>query len=253
MRLSNSPDLDSTIEAVTQAVSDINHQLADRQAGLVALSHEVFEDSEIRFQEHRSSARVAAHLEKEGFEVNRGTGGMPTAFRAERAIGTGGPSLAIFCEYDALPEIGHACGHNVIATAGAGAAAAVASQLEAEGTPCRVIVLGSPAEEGGGGKVKLIQAGQLDGVDAAIMVHPAGFDAEYKANLGRVALEVAFTGRAAHAAATPDEGRNALDGAALFLTAIGLLRQQLRSSSRIHAIIVEGGGAVNVIPERARL
>ncbi len=247
------PATEDTAQAVTKVIAEAKRELSSRTPALVDLSHEVFGFSELRFAEHRSSARVAAYLDSEGFDVVSGVADMPTAFRARRRIGSGGPTIAIFCEYDALAGIGHACGHNLIATAGAGAAATAGALLAAENTPCDLVVLGSPAEEGGGGKVKLIEAGELEGVDVAIMVHPAGFDAVYKPNLGRISLETTFIGKASHAAASPDEGRNALDGATLFLSAIGLLRQQLRSSSRIHAIITEGGDAVNVIPERAKL
>jgi amidohydrolase len=169
--------------------------------------------------------------------------------------------IAVFCEFDALPGLGHACGHNIIATAGAGAAAAAAQWLAGPGSTepgpgdqqsaGTLVVLGSPGEEGGGGKVRLIEAGELEGIDAAIMVHPAGFDRVARTNLGRVSLRATFTGHASHAAAAPELGRNALDAATLLLVAIGLLRQQVRSDSRIHAKVAEGGDSINVIPERS--
>ncbi len=163
--------------------------------------------------------------------------------------------IAVFCEFDALPGIGHACGHNIIATAGAGAAAAAARVLagpEAAGQPAgTLVVLGSPGEEGGGGKVRLVEAGELADVDAAVMVHPAGFDSVARTNLGRISLRATFTGHASHAAAAPELGRNALDAATLLLVAVGLLRQQVRADSRIHAKVAEGGDSINVIPERS--
>jgi amidohydrolase len=179
---------------------------------------------------------------------------MDTAFLATRVFGEDGPTVGVFCEYDALPGIGHACGHNIVAAAGAGAAVSAARLLESRGvTSGRIVVIGSPGEEGGGGKARLIDAGALAGVDAAVMIHPAGFDIIERPLLGRLSLEVTFTGRAAHAAGSPYEGLNALDAATLMLVSIGLLRQQLRPESRVHAIVVEGGEAVNVIPERSRL
>jgi amidohydrolase len=220
---------------------------------LLALSHAIHAEPELRFAEHAASARVAGFLAERDFAVTRDVAGMPTAFRAERTFGSGGPTIVVFCEYDALPGIGHACGHNIIAAAGAGAGLAAANWLAEHDGNGRLVVLGSPGEEGGGGKVRLVEAGELDGVDAAVMVHPAGFDAVSRTNLGRVSLDATFTGRASHAAAAPEEGRNALDAATLLMVAIGLLRQQLRTDSRVHANIVEGGEAINVIPERSRV
>lgn len=215
---------------------------------LVAVARQIHGDPELGYAEHHASALLADRLESGGFAVERGVAGLPTAFRARRRFGDGGPTVAVFCEYDALPGIGHACGHNIIAAAGLGAGLGAA----AAGAPSgELLVLGSPAEEGGGGKVKLIEAGVLDGVDAAVMVHPAGYDAIGRTNLGRLSLRATFTGRASHAAAAPEEGRNALDAAALLLTALGLLRQQLRADSRVHANVTDGGQAINVIPERA--
>jgi amidohydrolase len=220
---------------------------------LLDLSHRIHADPEVRFTEYAASAKLIDFLTGHGFSVNSGVGGLPTAFRAWRAFGSGGPTIAVFCEYDALPGIGHACGHNIIAAAGAGAAVAAAGWLDEHGGNGRIVVLGSPGEEGGGGKVTLVEAGQLADVDAAVMVHPAGFDAVSRTNLGRVSLEATFTGRASHAAAAPELGRNALDAATLLLVAIGLLRQQLRDGSRVHANVVDGGDSINVIPEHARV
>ncbi len=219
--------------------------------GLLALSHAIHAEPELRFAEHAASARLVAALTSGGFGVESGIAGMPTAFRATRVFGTGGPTLAVFCEYDALPGLGHGCGHNIIASAGVGAAVATAALLAERAAAGRLVVIGSPGEEGGGGKVKLIEAGALQGIDAAVMAHPAGFDAVTRTNLGRLSLRASFTGKASHAAAAPEEGRNALDAATLLMVAIGLLRQQVRSDSRIHAKVAEGGQSINIIPERA--
>ncbi|WP_329455640.1 M20 family metallopeptidase [Streptomyces sp. NBC_01497] len=222
---------------------------------LLALSHAVHAEPETRFEEHAASARLRAALDAHGFSVEAGVGGLPTAFRATREFGApgGGPTLAVFCEYDALPGLGHGCGHNVIAAAGVGAALATAALLAEQGAPGRLLVIGSPGEEGGGGKVRLIEAGVLDGVDAAVMTHAAGYDAVSRTNLGRLSLEAVFTGRASHASAAPEGGRNALDAATLLLVAIGLLRQQITPDARIHARVAEGGQSINIIPERSRV
>ncbi|HEY6496194.1 MAG TPA: M20 family metallopeptidase [Trebonia sp.] len=238
---------------VAEGVRDQVTALAD---DLVAMSHAIHDQPELRFEEHHASGLLQRFLADEGFAVRSGLAGMPTAFRAERTFGPGGPVIAVFCEFDALPGLGHACGHNIIATAGAGAAAAAARWLATQspdgGAPAgTLVVLGSPGEEGGGGKVRLVEAGELAGIDAAIMVHPAGFDRVARTNLGRISLRATFTGHASHAAAAPELGRNALDAATLLLVAIGLLRQQVRSDSRIHAKVAEGGDSINVIPERS--
>jgi amidohydrolase len=159
----------------------------------------------------------------------------------------------VFCEYDALPGLGHGCGHNIIAAAGLGAALATADLMAERGLAGRLVVLGSPGEEGGGGKVGLIDAGALHTIDAAVMTHPAGFDAVSRTNLGRLSLEAVFHGRASHAAAAPELGRNALDAATLLLVAIGLLRQQLSTDARVHAKVADGGQSINIIPERTRV
>lgn len=242
----------------TKWIADMALQLKEEveelKADLIELSHAIHDNPEIRFEEFQASELITQYLEKMGFWVTKGIGNMPTAFRAERKFGNGGPTIGVFCEYDALADIGHACGHNIIATAGAGAGVAVCNWLDKnELQNGKIVVVGSPAEEGGGGKVFLINAGELDDFDAMVMVHPAGFNALERPNLGRLSLEFSFTGKPSHAAAAPELGVNALDGAALMLMAVGLLRQQLRSDSRVHAIIVDGGQSVNVIPERAKV
>jgi amidohydrolase len=228
---------------------------ADRHRDtLLTLSHAIHAAPELRFEEHAAAERLRTVLAGHGFEVEAGVGGLPTAFRASRVLGDGtGPTLAVFCEYDALPGLGHGCGHNIIAAAGAGAALATADLAAEHPVAGRLLVIGSPGEEGGGGKVKLVEAGVLDGVDAALMTHAAGYDAVSRTNLGRLSLEAVFTGHASHASAAPERGRNALDAATLLLVAIGLLRQQIRDGSRIHAKVAEGGQSINIIPERTRV
>jgi amidohydrolase len=237
---------------VTSLAAEARARVEPLRPALLALSHAIHAEPELRFAEHAAAGRLTAALDAGGFAVERGIGAMPTAFRATRVFGAGGPTLAVFCEYDALPGLGHGCGHNIIAAGGVGAALAAAEMLAERGAAGRLLVLGSPGEEGGGGKVGLIGAGVLDGVDAAVMAHPAGFDAVSRTNLGRLSLEAVFHGRASHAAAAPEVGRNALDAVTVLLVAIGLLRQQVRDDSRIHARIAEGGQSINIIPERAR-
>ena len=174
---------------------------------------------------------------------------METAFEAER--GGGGPRIGILCEYDALPEIGHACGHNLIAIAGAAAGLGAAAALDAAGIEGSVRVLGSPAEEGGGGKIRLIEAGAFEDVGAALMVHPGTGNLLRPPVLAIDTCTVEFTGRNAHAAAAPWEGRNALDALVLAYQAIGLLRQQSQPDVRIHGVIQHGGEKPNIIPDRA--
>lgn len=239
------------LEELRPYVEEIEDELLD-------VSHRIHERPEIRFEEEFASGLLAEKLEEHGFDVERGVAGLPTAFSATASnaqeLDEEAPTIAVFCEYDALEGLGHGCGHNIIATTGLGAAIATKRWLEEHPeVPGRLVAFGSPGEEGGGGKAYMIEGGCLEGVDAALMIHPAGENRGAKAFLARVALEVTFTGRPAHAAAAPHEGVNALDAANLTLVAIGLLRQQIRSDSRIHAIITDGGQAPNIIPERTAL
>ncbi|WAP52244.1 M20 family metallopeptidase [Arthrobacter sp. ATA002] len=216
--------------------------------------HTLHKDPETAYEEHRSAAFLAGLLQRHGISAELGAHGLPTALRAEAGTGTG-PVIAILSEYDALPEVGHACGHNVIAATGAGAFIALAKTLEEnpDAFPGRVVFLGTPAEEGHSGKEVLARNGAFDGVDAAIMVHPYAMDLAEQVWLGRRLLTVTFSGMAAHASAQPFMGRNALDAASLAYTGVGLLRQQLPPSDRVHAIITEGGQRPSVIPETAVL
>ncbi|WP_341394262.1 M20 family metallopeptidase [Arthrobacter sp. G119Y2] len=216
--------------------------------------HTLHKDPETAYEEHRSAAFLADLLHRHGIQAELGAHGVPTALRAE--IGSGeGPAIAVLSEYDALPEVGHACGHNVIAATGVGAFIALAQTLgeNPEAFPGRVVFLGTPAEEGHSGKEVLARNGAFDGVDAAIMVHPYAMDLSEQVWLGRRLLTVTFSGVAAHASAQPFMGRNALDAASLAYTGIGLLRQQLSPADRVHAIITEGGQRPSVIPEKAVL
>lgn len=233
------------------ALARIDAQLDTERAALLDLSHRIHAHPEIRFEEVQAAAWLTEALEARGFAVERGVGGLPTAFRA-RLEGRGpGPTVAVLCEYDALPGLGHACGHNVIATMGAGAGFALAPLMaELEGT---LLVLGTPAEEGGGGKVTLLEAGVFEGVDAAIMIHPYKSSHPSMGTLASTKWDVGFRGVPAHAAMAPHLGRNALDAVRLAFAGIDALRQQVRDDVRIHAIVTDGGAAANIIPETASM
>ena len=213
---------------------------------LVRLSHAISADPELAYDEHRAAARCSALLESHGYDVERGAYGLPTAFAARR--GSSGPHVVVCAEYDALPGVGHACGHNVIAASAVGASIALAPLVESAGL--RVTVLGTPAEEVGGGKVDLIHAGAFDGVDAAMMIHPTPYDDHAPRSLAIEEWRVVYRGRASHASSEPHLGLNALDGVVQGYVAIGLLRQHLRPQQQVHGVIVDGGAAANVVPER---
>src|SRR5438876_11000219 len=232
------------------AVKDLVGPVVDRLAGdLEKLSRQIHDNPELGYQEIKAAAWLTEFLDKQGFKVERGVAGVETALRGTIETGEG-PTIAILCEYDALPGIGHACGHNVIATAGVGAGAALAA-LRDKLPKGRIQVIGTPAEEGGGGKVRLIKGGVFKTVDAAMMIH--GFDRwimhQELQCIVRVGYEV--SGRAAQAAADPWEGVNALDAVIQTFNNVSMLRQQVKPSTRIHGIVTNGGAAPNIIPESA--
>ena len=234
------------MSSVKDAISQAVDRLADE---LDTLSKKIHDNPELAYQEVKACAWLSEFLGKQGFKVEQGVGGVETAFRATIETGEG-PTVAILCEYDALPGIGHACGHNVIATSGAGAGAALAA-VKDQLPKGRVQVIGTPAEEGGGGKIKLIKAGVFKDVDAAMMIH--GFDRTllHQDLLGIARATLEFTGKASHASADPWEGVNALDACVQTYNAVSMLRQQMRPDCRIHGIITSGGAAANIIPEYA--
>ncbi len=220
----------------------------DRQASaLLDLSHRIHAHPELRFEEHEAAQWLADFLSAVGFSVEKPACELATAFIA--SLGEGRPRVALLCEYDALPEIGHACGHNVIAAAGAGAAAALAPIIDSLGGSLRI--LGTPAEEGGGGKAVMARHGAFAGVDVAMMVHPSGVEALEIDALAVTALEVEYRGRAAHAAAAPHLGINALDALVTAYQAVAQLRQHIPATQRVHGVITDGGQAANIVPARA--
>ena len=232
------------------AVNDDITRALDRAGDeLEQLSRKIHDNPELGYQEVKACAWLAEFLAGKGFKVERSVAGVDTAFRATIETGDG-PTIAIMCEYDALPAIGHACGHNVIAAAGAGAGAGLAAVRDRL-PKGRIHVIGTPAEEGGGGKIKLLRGGVFREVDVAMMVH--GWDTwiPHQDLLGIVRVGFEFTGKAAHAAADPWEGVNALDAVIQTFNNVSMLRQQMRPDARIHGIVTNGGAAPNIIPEVA--
>jgi amidohydrolase len=217
--------------------------------GLVELSLRIHKNPELGYQERQASTWLATFLEGAGFQVERGYRGVETAFRADASGKAGGATVAILSEYDALPDIGHACGHNLIAMMGVAAAIGVRAALD--GLPGRLAAIGTPAEEGGGGKVALLRAGGFDDVDVAMMIHPSSRTLAGRTSLASNRVDLEFTGKAAHAAAQPDRGVSALDGVIQTFNAVNAMRLTLRSDARVHGIITSGGSAANIIPEYA--
>ncbi len=218
--------------------------LAER---LVDVSHRIHANPELNFDEKFAHDLLCDVLEGEGIATERHAHGVDTAFVGR--AGSTGPTIAVCLEYDALPGIGHACGHNIIAAAGLGAGLAAATVAEAAGG--RVAVLGTPAEEGGGGKVMLIRNGAFAGVDAALMVHPAGADLRRMNTIAIQQCHARYRGEAAHAAAAPHRGRNALDAAVLGYVNVAALRQHILPAERIHGVFVDGGDKPNIVPATA--
>lgn len=231
-------DLGATVDATVEQDS----------AALKKLCHDIHQHPELRFEEYKASAWVCELLESRGFTVERGLAGMPTAFAA-RAGRAGGPAVAVLAEYDALPLIGHACGHNLIATGAVGAFLAAARSAEQLGG--EIVLLGTPAEEGGGGKIKMIDAGCFRGLDAAIMFHPFDRDILAHPALASAWIIFAFHGKPAHAAAAPHDGNSALTACLDTFRLIDGQRVHFRDGVRVHGFVTNGGQAVNIIPEHA--
>ncbi len=227
--------------ALKHAVCDRVDELADR---LLDASHQIHAHPELNYEEHFAHELLTAFLEGEGIAPQRHAYDLATAF--DSRAGSEGPEVAVLCEYDALPGVGHACGHNIIATAGLGAGLAAAFVAEAAGG--RVRIMGTPAEEGGGGKVRMARKGAFDGVAAAMMVHPADADLLNMDCLAIQELQVQYHGKAAHAAAAPWEGRNALDAAVLGYSGVAAMRQHIRPNERVHGIFTRAGDKPNIVP-----
>jgi amidohydrolase len=227
------------------ALKDATRQRVDRAAeSLRDLSHRIHGHPEIAFEEERSSVWVAEALDAGGFTVETGVADLPTAFVA--TAGSGPLTIGICAEYDALPGIGHACGHNIIAATAVGAGLALAAVADDLGVTVKV--LGTPAEEGGGGKIIMLEAGIFDGVHAAMMVHPAPVDLAQMECLAVSHLDIDYHGKAAHASGFPEQGLNAADAMTVAQVAVGLLRQHFRGRDQVHGIVTYGGEAPNIVP-----
>ncbi|MFB7476774.1 M20 family metallopeptidase [Kitasatospora sp. NPDC056184] len=243
----------SPLNASEPAVADpglkeaVRERVLAHRDELLALSRRIHAHPETAFEEHQAAEWCADLLHAHGYAVTPGAHGLPTAFDAR--LGTGPVTVAVVCEYDALPGLGHACGHNLIAAAGLGAALGLAPHADRLGLTVRVI--GAPAEERGAGKALLLEAGAFEGVDAAMMVHPCPVEVADFHSFALGTLSVRYTGRAAHPSLNPHEGRNAADALTVAQVALGLLRQQLPPHWRVHGITTAAGTAPNLIPDSA--
>ncbi len=241
---------------MTDTLTDAKQRLADAvqaaRTEILDLSHRIHANPEPAFEEHQASAWVAAAIRAHGYEVEHPAGRLATAVsgRLVGGLGPDGPRVGVLAEYDALPGLGHGCGHNTMAASGVGAAIALAALRDEFAG--EVVFLGTPAEEMGSGKQYMIDDGLFAGLDAALLYHPCDRNHVDSSPLASEDVHVTFTGLQSHAAADPWQGRNALDAMILLFSAVGLWRQQLRPEARVHGIIQEGGTAANIIPDRTK-
>ena len=238
-------DLKDIDELKSRARADIDRRATD----LIAASHEIHAHPELNYEETFAHELLTRMIDDAGLPVTRAAYGINTAF--ESKVGSRGLNVAVLCEYDALPGIGHACGHNIIAAAGLGAGLALAALADDAGG--RLTLMGTPAEEGGGGKVEMARAGAFQGVDAAMMIHPADRDL---ARMNAIAIQqalVRYHGQAAHAAVSPHLGRNALDAAVLGYMNVAALRQHIRPTERVHGIFTKAGEKPNIVPRETEM
>lgn len=242
------------VEMTEQDFDIVCSKIDEEKDFLNLVSQDIWKMPELQFKEVHAHAVLTSALKKYGFHVEKHYF-LTTAFRAEyRSRLVGGSTVAILLEYDALPDIGHACGHNLIAEAGLAAAMAVKRVMEQDPKLAgKIVVLGTPAEEGGGGKIRLIELGAFDGVDAALMVHPTRRSVHNPASSARIKCSVQFNGKESHSGANPWEGRNALDAAVACYNNLSMLRQQTKTNCRIQVIITDGGVVTNIVPAKAKL
>jgi len=215
---------------------------------LIELNDKIGNNPELGFKEYKASRWLTEYLARHDFSIKKGVGGLETAFKAEYHYNNIGPKIAFLCEYDALPNIGHGCGHNMIGVISLGAAVALSQLDNLTGS---IEVIGCPGEEVGGGKVTLVKAGIFDDIDVAMMVHPANKNRAYSTSLAIEAIKFIYHGQTAHAASTPEKGVNALDGVIQLFNGINAMREHLKDDVRIHGIISKGGESPNVVPELA--
>jgi amidohydrolase len=231
------------------ASTTVEDAVQRRRGDLIELSHSIHAEPELAFDEHRSCAKTQALVAERGFAITAAPGGLDTAFRAD--FGSGSLVVGICAEYDALPGIGHACGHNIIAAAAVGTALALAEV--ADELDLTVVLLGTPAEEAGGGKALMLEAGTFDDIAATVMLHAGPLDIARARSLALSQVAVSYKGREAHAAVSPFLGLNAADAITVAQVAIGLLRQQFAPGQMAHGIVTEGGQATNVIPAHTEM
>jgi amidohydrolase len=229
---------------IEELKSKIKDDVESQRQQLIQMSLSIHDNPELGFKEEKASAWLASYLEDNGFRVERGIARLATAFQA--TYGQGSPRIALLAEYDALPKIGHGCGHNVIGVSAVGAAVASKSVIDQLGGS--VVVMGTPGEEGFGGKIDMVKAGAFKGIDVAMIVHPNTRNMPTEEALACSTLEAEFFGRPAHAAGQPHKGINALDAMILAFTSVNSLRQHIRGDARVHGIITDGGEAPNIVP-----
>lgn len=227
----------------------LKQELEKIKDDLIQISKDLYDHPELGDEEYESMKRLVAYLEAHDFVVETGLVDRPTSFKAEYNSGKPGPTIAYLAEYDALPGIGHGCGHNLIGTMSVGAGVILSKLLDDIGG--NVVVFGTPAEETNGAKVPMAKAGLFNDVDVAMMLHPAGESYESGDSLAMDALQFTYYGKTAHAAASPEKGINALDGVIQLFNGINALREHVKSDVRIHGVITEGGKAANVVPDKA--
>lgn len=237
-------EVDSPYQALFNRIDGLDEELSE-------LALDIHANPELAFEEKQTSQKLAALLEQEGFKVTKPFCALETSFRAEHTFGPGGPTITLLAEYDALPEIGHACGHNLIGVASVGAAVALKKVYGGHLKAGRVQVIGTPAEEGGGGKIVLLERGGFEGTDAAMMFHPSHRTMINRSSLAATHLTMRFHGKASHASTNPHLGVNALDACIQTFNAVNALRQHLPDEYRVHGIITHGGVAANIVPEYA--
>lgn len=230
------------ISAITDACEEVSGKV-------IAISRYIHSHPEVALQEYRAAAHLTERLRQEGFIVDEAAGGLPTAFRAVYDTGREGPVFAFIAEYDALPEIGHGCGHNLIAASAAGAG--IILRRIAPLLRGRILVMGTPAEEAFGGKIQMLKEGVFGDIDATVMLHPATENVVNAGALANSSLTFRFTGKSAHAAAYPEKGVNALNGILLTFAAINALRQHVTPDCRVHGVITRGGTVPNIVPADA--
>lgn len=227
----------------------VKKELRGIEQDLWAMSDHLYHNPELGDQEFKSMELLVNYLERHDFRVEKGIVGRPTSFRAVFDSGLKGPAIAFLAEYDALPGVGHGCGHNMIGTMGIGAGVLLSKVVSDIGG--KVVVLGTPAEETNGAKVTMAEQGVFQDIDAAMILHPSDESYESGDSLAMDAIQFDFKGRPSHAAASPEKGINALDAVLQLFNGVNALRQHVRSDVRIHGIITEGGVAANVVPEYA--